>query len=381
MITNTGRNILSKYLVGQSSSYASHIAIGCGVKPIIVGDEFGDYSNKQELDFEMVRVPIISRGYVYDDDGKPNIVFTAEIPGDQRYEISEVGVFSGKANPTAGNLDSRILYTFGEAENWEFHAENSTLGIPLIVAPLNLEEVGNAISVEEKVFRTNSNNPIFNGPIRLDRQERPRFLNRAMLLRGDLSFLETVSGGRLQVKQVTGLYTGEHIHLNGTSLNLDKQSPEDEIRMAFSIINKDELENINIGSVKIMMEFADSDSNAPENYARFHVDISSPTPSFNSNRYFVVKKKLSELETSSGFTWSSVSSVRVYVTVIQQGQVVPSDKFYVSIDGVRLQNTTSFNPLYGLTGYTIVKTGDGRPIIKSANTSNFIEFRFGMDVA
>jgi hypothetical protein len=381
MITNTGRNILSKYLVGQSSSYASHIAIGCGVKPIIVGDTFGDYSNKQDLDFEMVRVPIISRGYVYDDDGKPNIVFTAEIPGDQRYEISEVGVFSGRANPTAGNLDSRILYTFGEAENWEFHSENATLGIPLIVAPLNLEEVGNAISVEEKVFRTNSNNPIFNGPIRLDRQERPRFLNRAMLLRGDLSFLETVSGGRLQIKEVPGLYTAEHIHLNGTSLNLDKQSPEDEIRMAFSIINKDELENINIGSVKIMMEFADSDSNAPENYARFHVDVSSPTPSFNSNRYFVVKKKLSELETSSGFTWASVTSVRVYVTVIQQGQVIPSDKFYVSIDGVRLQNTTSFNPLYGLTGYTIVKTGDGRPIIKSANTSNFIEFRFGMDVA
>ena len=381
MITNTGRNILSKYLVGQSSSYASHIAIGCGVKPIIVGDTFGDYSNKQDLDFEMVRVPIISRGYVYDDDGKPNIVFTAEIPGDQRYEISEVGVFSGRANPTAGNLDSRILYTFGEAENWEFHSENATLGIPLIVAPLNLEEVGNAISVEEKVFRTNSNNPIFNGPIRLDRQERPRFLNRAMLLRGDLSFLETVSGGRLQIKEVSGLYTAEHIHLNGTSLNLDKQSPEDEIRMAFSIINKDELENINIGSVKIMMEFADSDSNAPENYARFHVDVSSPTPSFNSNRYFVVKKKLSELETSSGFTWASVTSVRVYVTVIQQGQVIPSDKFYVSIDGVRLQNTTSFNPLYGLTGYTIVKTGDGRPIIKSANTSNFIEFRFGMDVA
>jgi len=381
MITNTGRNILSKYLVGQSSSYASHIAIGCGVKPIILGDTFGDYSNKQDLDFEMVRVPIISRGYVYDDDGKPNIVFTAEIPGDQRYEISEVGVFSGRANPTAGNLDSRILYTFGEAENWEFHSENATLGIPLIVAPLNLEEVGNAISVEEKVFRTNSNNPIFNGPIRLDRQERPRFLNRAMLLRGDLSFLETVSGGRLQIKEVPGLYTAEHIHLNGTSLNLDKQSPEDEIRMAFSIINKDELENINIGSVKIMMEFADSDSNAPENYARFHVDVSSPTPSFNSNRYFVVKKKLSELETSSGFTWASVTSVRVYVTVIQQGQVIPSDKFYVSIDGVRLQNTTSFNPLYGLTGYTIVKTGDGRPIIKSANTSNFIEFRFGMDVA
>jgi hypothetical protein len=35
MITNTGKNILAKYLVGQAPAYASYIAIGCGPKPVL----------------------------------------------------------------------------------------------------------------------------------------------------------------------------------------------------------------------------------------------------------------------------------------------------------------------------------------------------------
>ncbi len=34
MITNTGKSIMAKYLVGQAPAYASHIAIGCGAKPL-----------------------------------------------------------------------------------------------------------------------------------------------------------------------------------------------------------------------------------------------------------------------------------------------------------------------------------------------------------
>jgi hypothetical protein len=39
MITSSGIEIISKYLVGQASSYASHIAIGCGARPL--SDETG----------------------------------------------------------------------------------------------------------------------------------------------------------------------------------------------------------------------------------------------------------------------------------------------------------------------------------------------------
>ena len=40
MITNSGKNILAKYLVGQTTSYASHIAIGCGTKPVVSDHTF-----------------------------------------------------------------------------------------------------------------------------------------------------------------------------------------------------------------------------------------------------------------------------------------------------------------------------------------------------
>jgi hypothetical protein len=51
MITNTGKNILAKYLLGQASAYASYIAIGCGSKPLNSDAILGDYSNKERLDF------------------------------------------------------------------------------------------------------------------------------------------------------------------------------------------------------------------------------------------------------------------------------------------------------------------------------------------
>jgi hypothetical protein len=47
---------------------------------------------------------------------------------------------------------------------------------------------------------------------------------------------------------------------------------------------------------------------------------------------------------------------------------------------LRLENITSTNSLYGLTGYSVIKSVGARPIIKSANTTNYIEFRFALDV-
>jgi len=66
MITNIGKNLLAKYLVGQTPSYASHIAVGCGSKPVVsdytfTSQELTDLKNKESLDFEMFRSPIISR--------------------------------------------------------------------------------------------------------------------------------------------------------------------------------------------------------------------------------------------------------------------------------------------------------------------------------
>lgn len=390
MITDTGRNILSKYLVGQAQSYASYIAIGVGPKPLAVGQSFPDFSDKESLDFEVLRMPISSRGYVYDESGNPQIVFAAEIPTDQRYEISEVGVYPGRTNPVAGSLESKILYSFSESENWEYHTENTAASIPLIVEPLNGDQEGGVINPEDEfgndlvVFRTNSNNTVFSGPIRQTLQERPRFLNRALFLRGDMSHLvNNATTGELEIFTGDSNYNASHIHYNGITVNLDSTSADDEIRLAFSLLSKDETQAEDPQVVRLLIEFSEADIAQPANFARFEVDLTQGSSGidFAGNRYFVIKKKLSELIKSPGFTWNAVNSVRIYSTVLEFASSVPSPNFYISLDGIRFENTTSQSPLYGLTGYSLIKTANGFPVVKESNTSNLIEFRFGLEIA
>lgn len=384
MITNIGRNILAKYLLGQTASYASHIAIGIGPEAIAVGSTFPDSSTKTNLDFEVLRMPIVSRGFVYDDSGVPNIVFTAEIPSEQRYEITEVGVYPGRINPAAGTRRSRTLFTFGENENWEYHTETVSETIDTIVSPLNLDQAGGSIAVDNIVFRTNSNNTLLGSPIRVNRNERPRFLDRALLLKGDMSWIETdFATGQLGVREDPNVYYGSHIHYNGITLDLDAHSLEDELRLAFSILDQNETSGVLLNEVRLLIEFSNADIATPSNYARLELIITEADPGvdFTANRYFVAKTKLADLVKSPGFTWSAVNSMKIYATTFEQGLAIPSDAFYVSLDGLRIENTTTVSPVYGLVGYSVVKTDDGSPLVKESNTSNTIEFRFGMDVA
>lgn len=390
MITDIGKNILGKYLIGQAPAYASFIAIGVGPRPLAVGESFPDFSGQEQLEFEALRMPITSRGFVYDDQGQPSIVFLAEIPGDQRYGISEVGIYPGRANPSAGGLDGKMLFTFSESENWEYHTETASSAIPTKVGPLNENLSGSIINPTDTndnditVFRTNTNNIVFSAPLRLGVFERPRFLDRALLLRGDTSSL-VIENGRVKVSTAQGPYPGSHIHFNGTSIDLDSSSTEDELRLAFSVMSKEDTDiaTVALQSVRLLIEFANADVDQPTSFARFEIELnqSDANVNFTTNRYFVIKKKLGELIRSANFTWSSVDSIRIYATAIQANQSDPSENFYISLDGLRFENTTIKNPLYGLTGYSVLKTPTGRPIIKESNTSNSVEFRFGLDVA
>ena len=56
MITDKGRELIAKYLLGQAPSYASFISFGCGAEP---GDTVT--GTEQCMKFEMLRVPISSR--------------------------------------------------------------------------------------------------------------------------------------------------------------------------------------------------------------------------------------------------------------------------------------------------------------------------------
>lgn len=377
MITNTGKNILAKYLVGQAPAYASYIAIGCGATPIPSDGLLGDYSGKESLDFEMFRVPITSRGYVT-EGGQSKIVFTAELPTAERYEITEVGVWSAGANPTAGAYDSKTVYSFSGVENWEYHNQSGAIAIPPIYEPLDSgsEPPNNIISTTNQVFQTNADNRIFTNDERSSRYERCRFLNNIMVIRGDMSNLSVSNG-------VVGVPTGSnHIHITGASLDFNRNAPTDQLKLAFSVINKDGESSIQPDEVRIVVEFSDTDeaNAANSQYARLQVLLKDVDPliDFATNRYFVSTVALQDLFKTSGFTWNIVDTVKFYVSVIKDGVV--SDDYYVCLDALRLENITSSNPVYGLSGYSVIRNANGETIIKNANTTNHIEFRFGMDV-
>jgi hypothetical protein len=385
MITKIGKGIITKYLIGQAPAYASYVAVGCG--PNAISGALGDYSNKTSLDFEMFRVPIISRGFVT-EDGINKVVLTAELPTEERYEITEIGVYSAGSNPSAGSYDSRNLFSFTENENWEFHKNTGAGAITSITTPLNEDSSNNIISTTKRVFQTNADNVIFTNTERLNRNERCRFLNNIIVMSGDSSNINLLSSGKLDLVSTWGtgqnIKTSSHIHLNGTSPNFNKQSPKDEMRLAFSLINRNGIDGTKPKKIRLMVEFAENDAYGEGQYARFEVDIShidnDSIYDFSKNRYFVVSKRLEQLTKTSAFSWDSIKLVKIYACVLDQNDQ-PSENFLICLDGIRLENTYTQNPLYGLTGYSVVKNTNARPIVKSANTSNFIEFRFNVGVA
>lgn len=398
MITNKGKSVISKYLVGQTTSYASYLAIGCGAVPLKNSDTLvtSNYSTKDSLGFEMFRVPIISRGYIT-ENGQQKIVLTAELPAEERYEITEIGLYPAQTNPVANNNDSKMLYAFSQNEQWEYHSDTGNAIIPVVTTKLNTSSDIDVAATETggKAFQANSNNLTFSEPTRITRLETPRFMNSSIIVRGDMSGI-TTSSGRLAVASASS-----HLHINNINLDLSRNASLDKLKVAFSIINRKGAGNTDTPhSVRLIVEFATDDTssnNSPSGYARAEIDIAhSTTPNgnqqnFASNRYVVKDILLKDLYTYGSFSWNSVKYVRVFAAVFANsttaGTGVGSSDYYVALDGIRLENLTSLSALYGLTGYTVLKndvtysgTTSPIPVSKQKDQSGFIEFRFVADV-
>ena len=387
MITNIGKNLLAKYLVGQTPSYASHIAVGCGTNPVdsdytFTPQELTAIKNKESLSFEMFRSPIISRGFV-NENGLSKIVLTAELPTEERYEITEVGIFSAGSNPVAGSFDSRVIYSFADTDNWKYNpAGLSATDIPIKYEPLDGESQNGTINQQEKVFATNADNRIFTQADRVERNERCRFLNNIIAMRGDTSTITVDSAGIMQPS-----LGSDYVRLDETSVDFTKNSPLDELRLAFSVVSRVANSLTVPDNVKILLEFSHTGPNSSQEYAKFQVSIddvsyvngtATQKNNFEDNRYIVSTSTFQNLKKTANFNWTDVATAKIYASVTKNN--LPSDSFYVCLDALRIENTTSTNSLYGLTGYSVIKNIDARPIIKSANTTSYIEFRFVLDV-
>ena len=511
MITNSGKEIIAKYLMGTAPAYASYIALGCGPKPrqnintvssvSSVGSVFTAASvsaiwvgakvtiisgtgtlstsqdtlitaitnnttftvspaptvalsgatvsvqppsNKNVLDFEMFRVPIASRGYI-NDDGVNKIILTAELPTEERYEISEVGIFSAGSNPTAGAYDSKTISAFADTENWQF-VDLTTIASPTLITTSIIDGSNNITSVSNAI-QTNANNAAFLNATRAERYERCRYLNNVLMLRGNTSHISIVDGDPVIETNP------KFLQLTGQSVDFSRNSTSDLLKIAFSIVNVNGDASPIPDNVRVVVEFSNSDGTQ---YARLVADAANSTYNFATNRYMSIEKRLDELVYFSSnpvnpFSWNNVSVVKVYTSALRTlsisdkeasstyvtlttadthnlsaGDLVVIDgidsrcngtfsvydtptpttfryasagstvssvpvnpeveveaalsTFFIALDAVRLDNVATINPLYGLTGYSIIQNTDAETVIKSPNTNNYVEFRFILDV-
>ncbi len=367
MITNDGKELISKYLLGQAPQYATHISIGCGAKPLNITDTSPSASiirAKSVMDFEMARVPINSKGFV-DDAGVTKLTFSAELPNENRYDITEVGLWSAGRNNLAKNSDSRMIFNF--SESWEKH-DTSISSIPF------LDTIGSGGDIDltpygdPTVFSASSSNITLRTTSRLARKEGPRYLNNKIFMRGDTSTI-TGSSGAWQADS-----SSTHIHLNGINLFIGNNSPLDKLKLAFSLINKTSLGIEGVpDQVKILIEFYKNEITTSNGFAKAEIDVSGST--FANNSYYVAEIPIEDLITSDDFSSSEIRIARIFCSVIKSG--IPSDDYYISLDGFRLDNIQTANPLYKMVGYSLIKV-DGNPIIKFQNTNNYIEFRMSL---
>ena len=383
MITNTGKSIIGKYLLGNTPSYASYIAVGCGATPLDTADPSGDYSTKTNLDFEMFRVPISSKGFV-NEGGVDKLVFTAELPTEERYEISEVGLYSAGSNPSAGAYDSKPIFIFTQGEDWQYFNGAAMVAIDTVLSALDSPANDNVISVEDPVFQTNADNAIFYKTNRDERYERPRFLNNTIMIQGDEADITISEESGLAQDHFVIESGSNYIKLSGRNFDFSKNSPTDELRLAFSLVSKDGDSFIAPYGVRVLIEFAST--NGVE-YARFEAEVlddsSGGQYDLSTERYFVVKKQLQELYTSENFTWDLVTNVKIYSCILIEDSgptPLPSSDYYIALDALRLENISSISPTYGLVGYVINKSSGAATLVKNPNTNNYIEFRFGLSV-
>lgn len=360
MITNKGKTIISKYLIGQSPAYASYIAIGCGKSPLKPLESFDSTTlqNQTELDFEMLRVPITSRGYIT-ENGVSKLVLTAQIPAEGRYGITEVGIYPAANNPSASNNDSRMLLKFENNEQW-FYKTSSTNSQ---IVQGTLSTSGTDITLTSPIFAT-AFDTVLQSQSRTLNNEVPRNGSYALMIPGQMtSFTGSTPSG------------SNYITLANPGIDLSASSPADKLKIAFSVLPNSTSGSLS-GHVKIAVEFGSTDTFGTGSYATgyFYVDI---TDASQPKRYFISSINISDMTKSSDFAWSNVNYVKVAATA-------ESNSYSIALDGLRVDNVNSLSPLYGLVGYTIIRnstiTSTGvelsSPIVKDKDKTSFVEFRF-----
>lgn len=388
MITNTGKEIIGKFLLGQAPEFATHIAVGCGAQPLfpnqtLDSEAIDDLKQKESLDFEAFRVPITSKGFIK-EDGIEKIVFKAEMPTEQRFQVSEVGFYPAASNSTAGAYDSKSLAVFVPTETWVIYSQDSSSNVLSITDNAILSDASANVIIDDLAFYISADATIFNNEQRRLRQEPTRFYTNALAVSSSASDITLDVNGLL-----TPGPSSYRVENSSLAFNLSQNLPTDQIKLAFSVISKQASNDVAPEKVRVVFDFVNNlpglDLQSPK--ARLGIEISqsdfavlntgqSPDP---QNRYRVVTSTLADFNTDDTFSWANINLTRIYACALDSSDNLVDD-YYIAFDGLRVENVSSENPLYGLVGYNVIRSDFAYPVIKAQNTNNFVEYRFGVGV-
>jgi hypothetical protein len=384
LITNDGKSIIGKFLLRQAPEFATHIAAGCGPMALfpnqtITSEKITELKEKASLDFEVFRVPISAKGFIK-ENGVEKIVFKAEMPTEQRYQISEIGFYPAESNLLAGSFDSKTLSIFVPTETWVVYSQQSSSNIVNVTDQTLFANASGNIVVDDIAYFLPSDADVFELTTRKSRQEGPRFYSQALAVSGSAAIINEFfipSPDSYRIENAT------------LAFNLNQNLPTDEIKLAISVLSKIADNNVNPEKVRIIFDFVNDlpglDLESPK--ARANIELTSsdflqlntgqsPDP---TNRYKIITLPLSSFILSDTFSWANINLLRIYACVLDEFDN-PTEDYYIVFDGLRLENTSTENPLYSLIGYDIVRNDSAYPILKADNTNNFIEYRFGIGV-
>lgn len=304
---------------------------------------------------------------------RERMIFKAQLPVDQYYRMTEISLYPSAVNNLAQQYDSKIISGFLPNENWTLYENNVGIDIPSITRTISdtageITEVTFAAGIQPYNARyVNAENETFTFYNRKTRYEGSRLYNTSLIIAGDTSVF---NNSNLDVSASTS-----YVQTDNISVDMKKNSKNDYIRLAICVLSNLENPGSNPYGTRIRLEMLDdvSGDSAVMKKTLTSSDLST-------SRYQIISKKLSEFEVGTNFSWGRVSGIKIYAQTVNSSGNSTSD--YIILDGIRLDNENTINPLYGMVAYSRLKNSYNyaQPIEKLENSQGYIEYRMGVNI-
>ena len=311
---------------------------------------------------------------------RERIIFKAQLPSDQRYQMTEIALYPAASNSLALNYDSKTFAGFLTTEGWTYHNVSASLvesdnaiSFTTVSIADTFGNVGSATFLEPltgsaaNALFVNSNNEAFTFYERKNRYENTRFYNRCLIVPGNM----TTFGG--DAMTISGQQ--KYVFNSSLRLNLSQNSPDDYVKFALSVISNEVDASTPPSKTRLRFEFLDTTSGD----AAVATELLS-AGDLTASRYVIISKQIKDFDAGSDFSWARVDGINIYAQTLNSSGNY--DGSYVAFDGIRIDNENTDNPLYAMVAYSRLKNNydAAQPIEKTENSQGYVEYRFGVNI-